>query len=557
MAIDRRMFLGGATVALASGEALAATIDASGASPGQRQALTAIAAYLEQHRAWFGLPAMGMVIIDGGQTFHIRSGARDYLQRTPLADDDLWQIGSISKSFVALVCLQLAQEGKLDLEADLRTILPEAPLVAGMFSIRGLLDHTTGLADGSPPFPIDGSKLTRGFAAGTHWSYSNTAYELIGRAIERIEGKPLATVIGARIMAPLGMARSSGGIFWRDRDRYPASYTLARPDRPPHLRPALAPAPWGEVTFGAGCVAATMADMARYLRFVAATGQGKGAPLLTDAMAVGWLAKPAPESAAPGEDGYGLGLMHRKDDGRMLLHHTGGMVCFSSSFHVDAAAGTGAFASTALGYNMNYRPRLLTKFATHAMRRVRAGQPIGDPPPLAPPPLAKPGDYAGRYAGPAGAFTIEAGPVLTLVDGTTRTQLEMLAPDLFIAATPRFADYVIGFTRDKDMVIAADWGSTRFGRDGRSAALPATPPRIAARAGRYQSDNPWIGGTELVARGDKLYGDGVQELTEIGDDVWRISDDDWNPERLRFGGFVGGRPTLAILSGAAMERRDG
>jgi len=297
--------------------------------------------------------------------------------------------------------------------------------------------------------------------------------------------------------------------------------------------------------------------MARYLRFLVGVGQGKGAPLLGDAVARDWLAKPVAQDPKSRDERYGLGLMHRKDDGRTLLHHTGGMVCFVSSFHVDAEAGTGAYASTAMSFVPDYRPRLLTRFAVHAMRRARAGLPIGAPPVLVPLPLEKAADYAGRYAGPMGSFTVEGGPVLTLVDGATRTPLAMLAPDVFLADTPRLADFPLVFVRDKDVVVGADWGSTRFGRDGRTAALPPVPPRIAARAGHYQGDDPWTGGMRLVARGDRLYADGVQVLTETGDDVWRVSDDDWAPDRLRFGAFVEGRPMLALLSGRAMERRDG
>ena len=170
MVLDRRTFLGSTAAALAAGGPAAATITADGASAGQRAALEAIAAYVEAHRRAINLPALAIVIVDGQQTFHIASGPRDYGGRVPLAADDLWQIGSISKSFVALVCLQLHQEGKLSLDADIRTVMPEAPLPAGLVSIRGLLDHVTGLPDGAPPFPADGSRLWRGYAEGAHWS---------------------------------------------------------------------------------------------------------------------------------------------------------------------------------------------------------------------------------------------------------------------------------------------------------------------------------------------------------------------------------------------------
>ena len=392
MTIDRRIFLGGA-LAAAAAPAVGATIDTVVTGP-KRQALDAIATYLEGHRRFFALPAMGLVINDNGQLSYISSGTRDYERQVPLARNDLWQIGSISKSFVALICLQLAQAGRIDLDGDIRKSLPEAPLPDGLFSIRAMLDHTTGLADGPPAFPADGSKLWRGFEPGAHWSYSNTAYELIGRMIERIEGKPLSAVIEARVMRPLGMADSRGGIFWRDRARYPASYTPERPDIPWKRAAALAPAPFGEKTFGAGCVAATLPDMAKYLAYLCGVGRGQGAPLLSDASAKLWLASPVVQDPKTPSETYGLGLMHRIDDGRALLHHTGGMVCFSSSFHVDGAAGIGAFASTALNYGPQYRPRLLTRFAVGAMRRAGAGLPVGTPPVLAdgPTPPVPPAD---------------------------------------------------------------------------------------------------------------------------------------------------------------------
>ncbi len=556
MTVSRRLFLAGTAAATIPGIAKAA-ISAPGANAAQQAALTAIAAYVEEHRRFFGLPNLGLVVVDGPLTALIQSGTRDYEKTQPLARDDLWQIGSISKSFVALICLQLMQEGKLDLEADLRTILPEAPLPDAPFTIRGLLDHTTGLPDFAPPFGPPGYKLWTGFTAGSHWSYSNTAYDLVGAAIERIDGRPLARSIEARVMQPLGMNDSRGNIAFRDRSRYPASYGLLRPDRPPVPPYVLAPAAWIDASLGAGSVAATLPDMAKYLRFLIGVGAGRGAPLLSDASAKLWLAKPVVQvPEVPGET-YGLALMHRPTDGHDLLHHTGGMVSFASSFHSDGLSGVGAYASTGTTAAPGYRPRLITQFACQAMRAAREGKPLPAPKALAPPAIDKPAGYAGRYAGPGGSFSIESGAGLTLVDGSTRTPLQMLGPDIFYADTPRLADFPLLFIRDKDAVIAADCGSQRFGRNGAAAALPATPEAVAMRAGHYQSDDPWIGGLTLVARGGTLWADGVQPLVDIGGDVWRFAEADWNPERLRFAGFVKGKPQVAIMSERMLDRRDG
>ena len=547
MPIDRRLFLAGLSIAVMPTVARA-VVTAPGATPAQRSALDAIAAYLEAHRNFFALPAIGMVVTDGDFTGFIQSGTRDYERKLPLAGTELWQIGSISKSFVACICLQLAESRKLDLDADIRTVLPEAPLPAGApFTIRGLLDHTTGLPDFAPAWPADGSLLWRGFEPGTHWSYSNTAYFLLGDMIARIEGKPLAEVIAARVTGPLKMADTRGAILWADRARHTASYELLRPDIAVRQQNPLAPAPFTPQTMGAGSVTSTLPDMARYLRFLIGIGQGKGGGLVSDATARAWLANPAVQDPAAPAETYGLGLMHRSDDGRALLHHTGGMISFSSSFHVDAAANTGAFASCAIG-GTGYRPRLLTAFAVKALRLAREGKPIPPPPALGPKPVERPGDYAGAFAD----ATVTAAPLA--IDGAA---LEPVGKDLFVTAHPAFEAFPLLFVRDVGgTVIAIDHGPRRLVRAGASAPLPPTPPRLAARAGRFQSDDPWTGGVTLVARGDRLYVNGAEPLVEIGNDLWRAEDPAWSPERIGFAGLVNGRPQTLILSGRPLERRD-
>ncbi|KAB7648885.1 serine hydrolase domain-containing protein [Polymorphobacter fuscus] len=547
MPIDRRLFLAGAA-ALSVPAASRAAITAPGASASQRAALTAIAAYLDAHRAFFALPAMGLVVTDGDFTALIQSGTSDYEARKPLTGTELWQIGSISKSFVALLCLQLADEHRLDLDADIRSVLPEAQLPPGApFTIRGLLDHTTGLPDFAPTWRPDNSLLWRGFEPGARWSYSNTGYGLVGDMIARIEGRPLAAVIAARITGRLGMADTRGAIAWADRGRHTACYATLRPDLPVRRQNPLAPAPWVSTTFGAGSVASTLPDMARYLRFLIAIGNGRGAGLVSDATASAWLANPVVESPDNPDDRYGLGLMHRVEDGRRLLHHTGGMIGFSSSFHVDAAAGTGAFASCAIG-STGYRPRLLTAFAVTALRLAREGKPIPPPPALGPKPVASPGDYAGAYDG----ITITAAPLA--LDGTA---LEPTGKDRFVTAHPDFRAFPLVFVRNPaGAVVAIDHGARRLVRAGASAPLPATPPRLAAHAGRYESDDPWIGGVTLVARGERLWLGGTEPIMEIAENDWRVEDPVWSPERFAFAGFVAGRPQLLVISGRVLERRD-
>lgn len=549
MTIDRRLFLAGSAAALAAGP-LRAAIIAPGASAAQARALAAIAAYLEAHRQHYDLPALGMVVVDGPFTAFILSGSRDYAGRQPVTPNDLWQIGSISKSFVALLCFQLAAAGTLDLDADIRTVLPEAPLPGGApFTIRGLLDHTTGLPDFAPEFE---APLWRGFEPGSHWSYSNTGYNLVGHAIARVTGQRVSDVLEQRICQPLGMTATRGAIRWADRAHHVASYTPLRPDRPVLQQTPLAPAPWVDADLAAGSVTSSLTDMARYLRFLIAAGTGQGAPLISDAAARAWTAAPVVEDPAKPEERYGLGLMHRPDEGRLLLHHTGGMISFSSSFHVDAA-GTGAFASCAVG-GINYRPRLLTRFAAKAMRLARAGQPL-PPPPEFPKPALSIADFAGGWSDGTASLTIAG----NRVDAAGVSGHVEAAPEPWLVSDhPLLAFPLLPVRGSKDgPVVALDCGRRRLVRAGATApALPPTPDRLSQRAGRYQSDDPWIGGVTLVARGDQLLAEGVQPLVEIGGDVWRAAEPDWSPERLHFLSPVDGRPQLINFSGRTLTRRD-
>lgn len=551
MPIDRRLFLAGAAGVSLAGAA-SATIMATGASAAEARALDAIAACLEAHRRHFGLPAMGLVVVAGGRPFTILSGTRDYRETMPLAGDELWQIGSISKSVLALAVLSLQAEGKLTLDDELRQHLPEAKLPTissgGPFTLRGLLDHTTGLPNFAPAL---GVKLWRGFAAGKGWSYSNTGYDLVGKALARIEGKPLHEIIEERVTRPLGMGATRGAIQWADRARYPASYSPLRPDRPVLTSMALAPAPWTDVDLGAGSVASTLGDMAKYLNFLIAVGQGRGAPILTDAQARLWLANPVAQDAANPADTYGLGLMHRSDEGRALLHHTGGMVNFSSSFHVDSAAGLGAFASCAVG-GLNYRPRQITLYALRALRAAAAGAAIPPPPELGALP-ANAADFVGTYGDGNSRLDILPG-LVALLDGA-RVPLQAPAPNLFVTAHPGLVDWPLLAVRRDKVVIAIDHGTRRFVRAGATAALPATPPELAALAGRYQSDDPWTGGLSIVARGDVLLLGGTDPLRRIGKDEWTLAEPANSPERLRFDAHVNGVPQVIDCSGRRMERR--
>lgn len=498
--MDRRALLvSSLALAGAAGAAEAATstrsaTHTSSEGPGagaNAAALRRISAYAEQHRIDHKLPGLTLVCVDrDGFTGFVRTGYSQVESRRPVAADDIFQIGSISKSFVALMIHQLAAEGKLKLSDDIRLHLPGAPLPdKPAITLTHLLQHSSGLPDDAPLYPAtpDGNLWT-GFAPGSAWSYSNTGYLMLGHVVSRIDGRPLAVSLHERIFRKLGMDKTLGRIMASDRARYAAGYSPLDPEAKGPAAEQLASAPWINFINGAGCVAATSRDMAAWLRFLMSAGAGKGMGLLSDADARAFTAPgiDAPGWSAPGSSvgpaKYGSGLAFVTVEGRTLMHHTGGMLAFSSSMHVDPVAGVACFASTNMG-GAGYRPRDLTAFACAVLRSVRepaAGlhpKPLPTKAPPAPPkPDAKPAD----------------GPV---------------------------------------------------------------DPALAALAGRYETDDPWVGSLVITARPDGLYIDDEVRLERQADGYWVLKLPA-TAERLWFETLVDGRAQQVSLSGRMLERRD-
>jgi CubicO group peptidase (beta-lactamase class C family) len=515
-------------------------------------ALALIRTYGEAHLRYNNLPGMtlGLVTPDGQRTV-LNFGYANADARSAITPDTLFQIGSITKVMVALVLHQLAAEGRLRLTDRLSDLLPTIPLPKGnTIEVQHMLDHVAGLPGDAPMFPEGG--LWSAYAPGQHWHYSNTAYEILGKLAEHLGGKPLAQLLRERIFVPLGMAHSRGAIVGSDRLLYAQGYEPADQVSAYARGFSLRPAPWVDVTFGAGSVASTADDMMLFLRGLADALQGKGT-LLQPERARAFVGHAVP-SDAPGMT-YGNGLMHIGAGGRAYLHHTGGMLSFSSSFHVDIVSGVGAFASSTLNAFAEYRPRLLTRFAVDALTSALAGQPLPAPPPLDTP-LPNAASYVGHYSGPAGAFEVKAGAPLTIIAERQSASLQLVDDDLFRTTHALFRSFSLQFERKAGAVTIANWGPIAYLREGVAGELPASNAALAKLAGRYIDDNPWYGPAPVVERGGKLWLGTETPMTQIGDNLWRVGKESWSPERASFANFIDGRPQTFIYSGEKFLRHD-
>lgn len=518
-------------------------------------ALAAIRAYGEAHRRAFNLPAL-TISVSAPDHYEavIPLGDMDPARRVAMQPDTLVQPGSISKQMTALLAHQLVAAGKLSLDGDARAYLPDVRWPTAPFSLQQLIDHTSGLPGAAPLYPAD--RLWLGFEPGSRWSYCNFGYRVLGKMIERAGGASLVLQMHERLFAPLGMNSSKGAILTADRPRYGVGYEPLRLDRPYVPGDPIAPAPWGEMLAGTGSVSSTAPDMTRYMAALRRALAGQGLPGLTPAQAHVFVT----HKVASDEDDmrYGNGLMHVTDDhGRGYLHHTGGMVSFSSSMHVGVDDGIGAFASSTIHYGTGYRPRLLTMYAVQALRAASKGLPLPSPPSLATK-IDKPASFVGRYEGPSGSFEVRGdGAGLTLVQPFASGPLYPLADNSFASRDPAFAEWPIEFERKNEKVVAAHWGPDSFGWSSSGWTAATSDPVLARTAGRYANDDGWEMPMRVIERGGRLFliADEGGALIKLADGRYAIHEA-WNPDRVAFADPIDGRPQTLLLSGKVWQRRD-
>lgn len=299
------------------------------------------------------LPGLSIALLEEGKVRYARGfGFRDLTQGLPATPETLYGIGSVTKSITALAILQLAEEGKLELNDPVADYLPlELKPFGEEIRIWHLLTHTSGLPalaysealishahhTGGRWLPIAGPEDVLTFMAGAsdwaetrpgeHWHYFNEGYALLGLIVQNLAGAPYAEVVRERILAPLGMSRS---FFAPDDYQQDADVAI------PYVLPAEgAPEP-GRYLHRAirseGGLISSVLDLCEYLRFFLEGGRGVLAPSWLTEMLEPRIPTP-PQNPKSGEPlahyGYGLAIKPDFFGGRLVGH--GGSVLVSTA----------------------------------------------------------------------------------------------------------------------------------------------------------------------------------------------------------------------------------
>ena len=183
----------------------------------------------ELHKA-AGFPGdtAGVVLADGS-SFAIAVGVSDRTTKAPMKTTDRLLLGSVGKTYVSAVALQMIQEKKFSLDDTLERFFAKEPWFARLanaakITVRHLMTHTSGIVryEMNPRFTKDLSenpdKVWTGedriaylldaappFAPGQGWQYSDTNYIVLGMIIERVGGIPYYDQLKRRILQPLGL----------------------------------------------------------------------------------------------------------------------------------------------------------------------------------------------------------------------------------------------------------------------------------------------------------------------------------------------------------------
>jgi CubicO group peptidase (beta-lactamase class C family) len=237
-----------------------------------------IDAYVQQGMQQLDIPGAAIALFQNGKITHLKGFGTVGSSGSSVTAQTPFQIGSISKSFAALVVLQLADEGRLSLDDSVSKYIPyfqtSDKAASDQISIRHLLNHRSGLsmlegnryqdtryrgADAMERVIRDFKQVQLFAKPGIRFQYSNANYMLVAQLIEAVEKVSYETSIQNRIFAKLGMKNSYIQMVTESAER-----------------PALGHTQWfgftveknfvaGRLMMGAGGVTTSAADLATYL----------------------------------------------------------------------------------------------------------------------------------------------------------------------------------------------------------------------------------------------------------------------------------------------------
>jgi D-alanyl-D-alanine carboxypeptidase len=286
--------------------------------------LAAVDAYIEGQVKAEGFVGLSVAVARGGVIVLAKGyGLASREKRTPADADTAFAIASVTKQFTCATAFLLEEDGKLSMDDKVSKYFPDLQRAADI-TLDDLGGHVAGYPDYYPldfldersRHPIAPDDLLRRYATGkldfeprSRWSYSNTGFILLARAIEKASGQPLGDLLATRIFGPVGMAHASYDPKAGSLGLAQGYEAFAMSDPEPAEREATG---W---MGGAGAIYASAQDLAKW----------------DIALMDGKVVRPesfrkmtTPHVLADGHStGYGCGLSVAQLDNETILQHSG------------------------------------------------------------------------------------------------------------------------------------------------------------------------------------------------------------------------------------------
>ena len=184
--------------------------------------------YIEAEMSKQHIPGLSLAVVQGGKVVKSKGyGLANMELNVRATPNTVYQIQSITKSFVACGIMLLVEDGKLRLDDKITKYLSGLPQAWSDVTVRQLITHTSGIpsfvqdqgggaaivafaqkTDSSEQIIRWAAARPLKFAPGEGRKYSSTGYHLLGMIIEKVSGKPWGQFLHERIFAPLGMTRT-------------------------------------------------------------------------------------------------------------------------------------------------------------------------------------------------------------------------------------------------------------------------------------------------------------------------------------------------------------
>jgi len=381
-----------------------------------------IAGLIEQAMKKNGVTGLSIALVDDQQVVWAQGfGSADETNNIPATPETVYRVGSISELFTATAAMQLAEQGKIDIDRPLQTYLPEFSINRHFvdtepITLRHLMSHHAGLPTNAlkgmwsttaAPFTTVVDVLRNEYTAyppNVVWSFSNLGVTLVGHVIEKMSGEAFAARLEKAVLRPLGMRHAAFS---------------ARPDALFMAKAYRNGAEMAETSvrdLPALGLHASVLDMSRFIQMVFANGRSGDQQVLHPATLAEML---RPQNDAVGLDqGFhvglgwllsGLGSLDIQGAGA-VAHHAGATLLFRSQLIILPAQKLGVVVLS----NSSSAHKVVKTVATEALtlaleaktgiKQPEQKTPADSPNGLPPTALQV---YAGHYATAFGLVTIK------------------------------------------------------------------------------------------------------------------------------------------------------